>query len=245
MNSNVILDSYKGIPDQMIWREAAIQQIEQFRLFTETLGSPWDVVGHHTSKSIQLPVICIVCGDMKVYLRDNFHDINLCVVSEKPITTPMSVLFDGVLEPLSWDWYLAQVAKCRGYSWREWTDEQMDTPGLLTFSNDAVPSYMAKQPSQKARWIHRMTSPAWYREDWSSNTIVWEGEDGPGATLWVQSHPFMQGIETLVPKSASQPYKPGCCGFALALPSLDDARKLMMKLIAWSSEGLEEGITHD
>ena len=124
------------------------------------------------------------------------------------------------------------VSKARNYSWREWTDEQMNTPGLLALSDDA-PSYMVKRPDEKARWVRRMTDPAWYR-DWSSDKLVWEGEFGPGVTMWVQDHPFMQGIEALVPSWATKPYEPGCRGFALALSDLDQAQNLVQKLRACS-----------
>lgn len=227
------LNSFKSIPDEMLWKGSAIAQIDQFRQFAETLGFPWEVAGQHRSKSIDLPVIRIDCGGgLKVYLRDNFHDLNFCVVSDakQPITTPMSVLFDGVLEPRSWDWYLEQVSRCRNYSWREWTDEQMDTPGLLALTDDA-PWYSVKKPEEKARWRRRMTDPAWFRHDWSSGQIVWEGEFGPGVTMWVQVHPFLEGIGHLVPSSATEPYKPGCSGFALALSNLDQATTLIQRLV--------------
>jgi hypothetical protein len=227
-NSND-LDDFRNIPDRMTWKAAALDQIEKFRQFAEQLGFPWEVAGSHTSKSICLPVIRINCKDMEVYLRDNFHDLNLCVVAKQPIRTPLSVLFEGVLEPFGWDWYLEQVTRCRNYSWSGWTDEQMDMPGLLCLTNDA-PAYAVKRPEVKARWCKRLTDPAWYRHDWSSGQITWEGEFGPGVVLWVQNHPFMQGIAELVPSSASQPYKPGCTEFALALPGLDQARNLIQRL---------------
>lgn len=228
MNSEATLEAFREIPDRMLWKEVALAQIEQFQVFAKALGFPWEAVGHHTSKSIQLPVICISCKDMTVYLRDNFHDINICVVASQPIMTPLSVLFEGVLPALSWEWYLEQVAKCRGYSWKDWTDEQMDTPGLLKLTND-TPWYMAKKPEEKTRWAKRMTDPEWYR-DWSHGKIVWEGEFGSGVTMWVQDRPFMQGISNLVPSSAAQPYKPGCLSFALALRDLDHAGNLIKNL---------------
>lgn len=227
--SDMTLASFEEIPDQMLWEGAALAQIEQFRLFAEELGFPWAAVGHHTSKSIPLPVIRILCGDITVYLRDNFHDLNICVVATKPINLPLSVLFDGVLEPLSWDWYLEEVRKAREYSWRGWTNEQMDAPGLLALS-DTAPTYMVKTLKEKARWVKRLTDPEWYSSDWSSGTITWEGEFGPGTTMWVLRHPYMEGIGRLVPQSAAKPYAPGCKGFALALYDLGHVANLIQRL---------------
>ena len=229
--SNVTrLDRFKDIRDTMNWRDAAITQIDRFRQFAEGLGMPWDAVGRHTSKSIALPVIRITCGDKDIYIRDNFHDLNVCVVSPNPITTPLNAMFAGVLEPRNWDWYLGEIAKCRGYSWREWSDDQMETPGLLALSDDA-PDYMVKKPETKRRWRARMTDPAWWGHDWSSGSkITWEGAFGPDATLWVQYHPFMQGIEPLVPSGANEPYKPGCRNFALALGDLEQVKALITRL---------------
>jgi hypothetical protein len=229
VSSNAKLHSFKRIHDGMLWKGVALQQIDQFRLFAEELEFPWAAVGHHTSKSIALPVIRIAMPGMMVYLRDNFHDINLCVVADAPLTTPVSVLFEGVLEPLSWDWYLEQVERCQNYSWKDWTNEQMSAPDLLCLSNDD-PWYKVKKPETKARWAKRMTDPAWFRHDWSSSTIVWEGDFGPGVTMWVLDHAYLEGISGLVPPSAAQPYEPGCSRFALALSNLDQATLCIQRL---------------
>jgi len=223
------LDRFRAVSDNMRWKGAAISQCERFEQFTTELGLPWTIVGSHTSQSISLPVICITSGGTKFYLRDNFHDINLCVVSDEPITFPMAEMFEDVLNPLDWDWYIEQVARCRGYSWRDWTDEQMDMPGLLALSNDAFSSSV-KSLDEKARWLNRMSDPAWFKHDWSRDTVVWEGEFGPGVTMWVQGYPFMQGISELVPRGAEKPYAPGCTKFALALGSLDQAKVIIERI---------------
>jgi len=229
VSNETALNAFREIPETMLWRDSALHQIDGFRQLTRGLGFPWEVVGHHTSKSIRIPVIRITCGDTKVYLRDNFHDINVCMVSKSPFTTPLSVLFDGILKPLDWTWYLSEIARCRGYSWREWTDEQMDTPGLLALSDDA-PWYTAKRLDEKARWAKRMTDPEWWSKDWASGAICWEGKFGPGARLWIQVHPFLEGISKVVPASATKPYEPGCKGFAIAVGNLEQVEGLIKKM---------------
>jgi hypothetical protein len=45
------------------------------------------VIGEHTSKSVQLPVYSLERPDLglQIVLRDNYHDVNLSVISENPI----------------------------------------------------------------------------------------------------------------------------------------------------------------
>jgi len=229
MSNETTLSTFRDIPDRMLWKAAALQQIKGFRQFADSLGVPWAVAGQHTSKSIKLPVLHITYEGAEIYLRDNFYDINICVVSEKPITTPLPVLFDGVLTPRDWEWYLGEIKRTREYSWREWTDEQMDTPGLLALTDDAT-SYAIKTAEEKARWTRRMVDPAWHGKDWAGGALAWEGEFGPAVALWLQDHPFLEGISNLVPRSAVGFYKPGCTGFALALHSLEQAGKITKRL---------------
>lgn len=224
------LDDFADISPTMHWRGAAIAQIEKFKQFCDDLDLPYEVVGSHSSKSIQLPVIRIACPGFNAFLRDNFYDINICVVAQKSINLSFSALFDGIHEQKSWEWYIEEIARARSYSWREWTDEQMDDPTLLKLEPDA-PSYMCKSEGEKLRWINRLSDPAWYFNDWSRSTICCDGEFGPGAELWTQGHPFMQGIENLVSEDASKPYAPNCKEFALAVGHLTQASVLIKRLI--------------
>lgn len=229
------IDTFKDIPDQMLWKGPALHQIENFRKLTQRLGYRWATVGHHFSKSIKLPVVRISRKGLQFYLRDNFYDINLCAVSKEPITVPMSVLFEGVLTPQTWDWYLNEISRSRGYSWSPWTDAQMDDPDLLTVDPDPEPrryTHMTKEPGEKARWLRRMMDPTWYSHDWSSGVICWEEDFGPGAKLYIQEHPYLEGISSIVPKKKTQPYVTGCKGFAVALSSLEQAEALIRRLTA-------------
>jgi hypothetical protein len=49
------------------------------------------VIGEHTSKSVRLPAYSLERPDLGIQfvLRDNYHDWNLSVLSEKPITTDL------------------------------------------------------------------------------------------------------------------------------------------------------------
>ena len=105
------LDTFKDIPDEMLWKGNALDQIEEFKKLAKSLGLHWATVGYHTSKSIPLPVVRFSTRNAQVYVRDNFYDINVCVVSKKPITTPLSVLFDGIITPEPWIAFLKGFAK--------------------------------------------------------------------------------------------------------------------------------------
>jgi hypothetical protein len=75
-----------------------------------------------------------------------------------------------------------------------------------------------------------MTDPSWYKHDWSSATITWEGEFGPEAKLFVQQHPFAEGISGIVSPSALQPYQPGRKEFTLALNNMEQAETIIRRV---------------
>jgi hypothetical protein len=82
----------------------------------------------------------------------------------------------------------------------------------------------------KDRWRFRMTSPSWYDFDWSHGVICWDGEFGPNTKMFVQHHPFAEGIDKVVPPDALKPYKCGVYSFAIALDSLESAEALIRRI---------------
>lgn len=230
------LESFKDIRDEMIWKGSALKQIEAFQAFADHLGTKFTVVSSHTSKSIKLPVLKLEIKDVSFYLRDNFYDINLCVWSPSPIELSFAKLFDGVQKPLTWEWYLNEVARCRGYTWQYFTDEEMDDPRILrVFKPHKLGDHKINEwtvrADEKDNWIKRMKDPEWYWKNWASGKLSWEGEFGPGVQLYSQVHAFMQGIEEVVPANANQPYQKGCTIFSLALDSLDHAEILIRNIV--------------
>lgn len=217
--------AFKDIPRDLLWRDAAREQIDQLGKFVK-IGTSWRVVGYHRSKSIRLPVVEVMYEGLRVLVRDNFYGVNVCVVSETPIQLTYLELFSGVLEARDWSWYLDQIHRCAGYSWRGWSLEAQNDPSL---PSDADPD---PGPERRARWAARLTDPSWYQHDWSHDPISYDGEFGPSATLWVQPHAFLEGIAGtgLVPESATRPYTPGCSGFALGLFHLNAVESLLTQL---------------
>ena len=237
------LNSFAVIDNKMTWKSAAMNQLTVFRALDFRLGGhqaghALEVVSSHTSKSIELPVIKFTIGSKQFFIRDNFYDYNLCVVSEKLIMMPLPQFMEGIQKPLTWEWYLGGIAKCRGYTWDYFTDEEMEDPRILrvfkkhkhTDDPNAKPMEWSVRAEEKDLWLKRMTSPEWYSKYWSSGVISWEGTFGPGVDLYVQSRPFMQGIEKVVPAKAHEPYKFACTMFAIALGSIEQVEALIRKL---------------
>jgi phenylalanine-4-hydroxylase len=87
----------ENIPDeQLLYRNGLTQQIHKIAAVGSIL--PDDVyarvVGDHTSKSVKLPVSCFRFRPPEAYafIRDNFHDIKVVVVSDAPIHMPYHVV---------------------------------------------------------------------------------------------------------------------------------------------------------
>lgn len=63
--------------------------------FHEDINQRIEVVGEHWSKSILHPVLKITYKDVIVVIRYNFYDYNIAVISPKPLTLPISTLFES------------------------------------------------------------------------------------------------------------------------------------------------------
>ncbi|MCP4741421.1 MAG: hypothetical protein GY871_04220 [Actinomycetales bacterium] len=222
------LSDFESIRPEMRWKGPALGQFDKIRGLMCRLDLPWKVVGSHRSKSVRLPVIRVDCEGIEIYLRDNFRDVNVCVVSQEPVNLPLSEMFEDILRPLDWGWYLAEVSRKRGYTWKEWSDEQMGDPDLLQLPG-CKRGYSIRTAEEKLRWIKRLEDPEWFHRDWSGSSISWEGEFGPGVTMWVQRRAFLEGIQNLVPIAARQPYKRGSKAFSLA-SSWEGAELLIKRL---------------
>lgn len=248
MAKTLAIDAFAQIPDKMLWKRPALQQIEEFKALAARLGVALVVVSSHTSKSIDLPVVQLKIDGNTFLLRDNFHDLNVCVQSDEPMTLTYAEMLAGVCPPLTWQWYLDEIAKCRGYTWRYFTDEEMDDPRILRVFKmhewakpGGKPMEWKVEADRKDRWIKRLTDPEWYSRDWSSGVVCWDGEFGPGATLFVQEHPFAQGIADVVPAKALEPYRPGTKMFATAVGDMTEAERLIRTVCAAVAKEADRG----
>lgn len=223
------LADFRNINGEMLWYSSALAQIDEFELLGRRLGISVRVVGRHISKSIELPVIHLNLNGGEFFIRDNFHDVNLCVLSGEPVRLPFSEIFRKVYQPRDWDWYLNQMSRARNYSWREWSDDQMDDPGLLQTAIDA-PWCAIKSREEKDRWLKRFKDPEWFCKDWSSARLCWDGEFGPGTVMYGQVHPFAEGICEVVHPDALKPYSPGVSRFAFAVRDCEAVERVIRRV---------------
>ena len=233
MQHIIDIDKFKEVAPEMFWRGAALDQIDGFEktvaAIAKRLRVTAEVVGSHRSKSIDLPVVMLSTDAGTFTLRDNFHDINLMAILRQPVTMSLEQFFAGIQEPLTWDWYLSEIERARGYSWREWTDEEMNDPRILRVRDkrDGVAMWWEKKPDEKDRWASRMSSPAWYSRDWSSGEFTWDGDFGPGVKLFRQDHAYAEGIKVT---TSNRKYLKGASDFIVATDTLASAALMIERL---------------
>lgn len=81
----------------MIWKGAALDQLDWFKKLAELTGcTDTRVISYHTSKSIKLPVVEISRPGLSMIMRDNFHDIKVSVDSRQPIDHDLWGMATGV-----------------------------------------------------------------------------------------------------------------------------------------------------
>lgn len=211
------LSKFKAVAPKMFWHDAALAQIKKIEDTFADLAARYpltaEVVGSHPSKSIQLPVVKVTTAAGEFTFRDNFNDVNLMAVLKRPAAIPLAEFFAGIQDPLTWDWYLEQVARARNYSWKGWTDEEMNDPRILRVK-DGNGLWWVVKPETKDRWMRRMSDPAWYRHDWSADELTWEGGFGPGVRLFSQGRAFAEGIDVTTPNTS---YARGRSHFIIAV----------------------------
>jgi hypothetical protein len=230
MQGIVNIDKFKEVAPQMLWRGAALDQIDKFEKTVTALARrirvTAEVVGSHRSKSIDLPVVMLSTDAGEFTLRDNFHDIDLMAILRNPATLSLEQLFADIKEPLTWEWYLAEIDRARSYSWREWSDEEMSDPRILRVRDKrpGVDMWWEKKSDEKDRWAARMASPAWYSREWSSGEFAWDGDFGPGVKLFRQDHAYADGIKVT---TSNRRYLKGVSDFIIATNTLAAASTMI------------------
>lgn len=234
MNVSIVnIDKFREVAPQMLWRGAALEQVDAFEKAVAGLASrvrvTAEVVGSHRSKSIELPVIKLSTDAGEFTLRDNFYDINLMAILKSPSVLSLEQFFEGSQEPLTWEWYLAEIERARNYSWREWSDEEINDPRILRVRDKRAGCdlWWEKKADEKDRWSKRMTNPAWYDRDWSSGEFSWDGEFGPGVKLFRQDYAHAQGIDVT---TSNRKYIKGVSDFIIATNTLAGAITMIERL---------------
>lgn len=163
------------------------------------------VANMHISKSCQLPVIAIDTAVASYVLRDNFHDVNLVVETCEPLDLPLDTFY----EKISYVEYLALVQRCREYTYRDWSEEEMNHPGILRAVRPNG-SWSEVSGSEKDNWMRRHFDTTWYSKSWSSGNLLpcaavndkveaWPaGKQFDASTIFYQMpHCYMEGIDDL------------------------------------------------
>jgi hypothetical protein len=226
MQGIINIDKFKEVAPEMGWRGAALDQIDKFEKTVADLTKRFcvtaEVVGKHRSKSIDLPVVKLSTDAGEFTLRDNFNDINLMAILRSPSTLSLEQLFANIQEPLTWEWYLAEIERARGYSWHAWSDEEMNDPRILRVRDKrfGCDLWWEKKPDEKDRWAARMSSPAWYSRDWAGGELTWDGDFGPGVKLYRQDHAYAEGIDVT---TSNRRYVKGVSDFIIATHTLTSA----------------------
>lgn len=197
---------------------AAKSQLDRFTALAMDVDGTISTISAHTSKSIKLPVVEIATDECRFVLRDNFHDINLYCERAEPIVVPLASVYPS--HDLAW--YREQIDRKRNYSFLGWTDEEMDDARILRVFVPSVNGgrWSVVSPAEKDRWLARETDPAWYGHDWSSGTLIREGD-----VFYEGRTAFAEGMAHLY---QYQPYTPQSCRFICAVQSIDMAKAIMI-----------------
>lgn len=220
------LDDFRNIPQSMLWKGSALDQLDSFEKLAAAVKGKLTVVGKHRSKSIDLPVVEITVAENVFRLRDNFYDVNIYARLKLPCQLTISDFFDGIQESRSWAWYLNEIERARSYSWRDFTDGQINGTAAVT-SDLLKKKYNTLEALE--RFQKRLTDPEWYRRDWSSGMITYDGEFMENAKLFIQDHAFGEGMN--VSDDVPRAYKQGAQEFFIALPGYHEVELIIRKLI--------------
>lgn len=226
------LSRFKDIKDTMLWRDAALGQVKNFELLARDFNAATAVVSSHWSKSIALPVVLFELNGGTVVIRDNFHDVNVAVAWRDDFTSRL--LASDLLSVSDWAWYLGQIERCRSYTYRGWSDEEMADPRILRVYVQPGTErgyWSSVSGACKDRWVRRMNDTTWYTEDWSRAVLVPDRPLGPDCTFRELHRCYLQGMEAL-PDEMTRQWRPGQMSGAICLPDIMAARKLMAILEA-------------
>lgn len=179
------------------------------------------VSGTHTSKSLELPVMVMNFDRVSFAARDNFHDVNVMVKSLASIDIPLSFFY----EQHGFDWYQEAINKKRGYSFRDWTDDEINDHRILRVKRKNGNGWCEVKGDEKDRWTNRFNSTEWYVRDWSSGLLITEGPTPFDANtkFYDARQPFAEGIKC----GTLKPYAGPCQEFINCLGGWNDLERII------------------
>lgn len=224
------------------WSEAAANQLERMEKLREAVsGFNLEVVESHFSKSIVLPVVRIDHPLGSFVIRDNFYGLNLLVLWNSEVNVPSSQIYG---EFKDWDWYLGEIQRKREYSFKGWSEEEIEDPRILRVrvtNNSGLSYWRSVSGEEKDRWAARNSSPEWYHKDWSSCQILLEGEMGPGCRMYLARRAFAEGIDRYLrslDKWDIPVYKPGAREFLIESGGYGDTEGIMKAIVSQGASAI-------
>jgi hypothetical protein len=119
----------KNHPDQdLIYKNGLYSELKQFTAISNIVNFKLDepkIVAKHSSKSVELPVPAYSMDYFShakaiVFMRDNFHDIKMSVVSNCNISLP----YEEVHSEVSPEQWAEKLARAKNYCGDQYTEEQ-------------------------------------------------------------------------------------------------------------------------
>lgn len=197
LSTSIWADLHTPKPN-LLAKEGQPYQITKILAVAQLLGMENEprIVECHHSKSVPLPVTCFKFGPYDqvftyCFVRDNFHDIKLCVVSDGPVHIPYSLIH----EEWSQERYDREKEKYQGYP----SDEILE------------PERVAKRKALLASGTDE-----WYSTDWSNGVIIRHND-----RIYRAEQPldvYCEGIDKLeLPKEVFRAYERGMKMFGCSL----------------------------
>ena len=90
---NIVLEDKMLFKGSFSYQIKNVVDICQELMPNENAWEAIEVYSTHRSKSINLPVFYFKIGEAKIWMRDNFYDLNVSVDSPKPVMGDMSSIF--------------------------------------------------------------------------------------------------------------------------------------------------------
>lgn len=198
-------------------------QINKMCLLGSLLETDTEIIAWHPSKGYQLPVVRYQCQGVSFTLRDNLHDTNVLVESDFEI----DVSLDFFYRRLDYEWYVEQMGKKAGYTFRDWSEEELNDPRILRVKTGK--GWSSVSAEEKDVWTIRLTSTEWYT-GWSSGSLLHVGPVpfGLQSSFYLAPKAYAEGIPGNPPPPCYGPSKrflscfnwPEAAGTCLKLMSL-------------------------
>lgn len=202
-------------PDEnLIYRDGMSRQIKYINGIANILTNrsdeggfgPPKIVSSHSSKSVGLPVSCFKFSPYDqvaayAFIRDNFHDIKVVVVSDSPIYIPYHILYPE----WSQEKYNDEKERYRGYPEDEII---LEVEG---------PIRGQKRINRRQELLASGTDE-WYSEDWSHGSILRKNDRIYRAEGVHEV--YCEGIDDLsLPRNAFRIYEDGMKEFGCSVGS--------------------------